>query len=428
VPAKTETPDDQRVTNSFTPTHDGRSPAPWAAALDAIQAALPSVMVFIGVLTIPLGVAASLHLSTGRLSSWLFALYAGPGILGLWLAIRHRQPLVLTGNVFAIILFASEAGRVAFAEMGGASVVAGAIVAVLGAAGLTGRLSRAIPAPIVLGLLAGAILPFVIRLFSNVGQDPIAVGAALLGYVLGRRFLPAITPLLPALGLGVAFAVAAGQITPKPLVAPAFELTPPAFSLLGIATVAPVLVAILVLQANLPSIVFLRSQGYEPPEREIDILSGLGTIALSPLGANAVSIPLPIMPLVAGPDCGARERRLRAALAAGVALVVMGMFAGIAVALVEFLPLALVQALAGLALIAVLATALRQVLAGPLVWGPLFAFVVVQSSLSLAGLGSFFWALVLGVAVSVVLEPAALRTLRAPTPTAARPAEPTART
>jgi len=408
------------VTNSLTPKQGAGRFASSAAVLDAIQAALPSVMVFIGVLTIPLSAAASLHLSTGRLSSWLFALYAGPGILGLWLAIRHRQPLVLTGNVFAIILFASEGGRIAFAELGGASVVAGAIVVALGLAGLTGRLSRVVPAPIVLGLLAGVILPFVIRLFSNVGQDPIVVGAALGGYVLGRRFMPSITPLLPALVLGVASAVAADQVAPKPLLLPAFELTPPAFSLLGIATVAPVLVAILVLQANLPSIVFLRSQGYEPPGREIDIVSGLGTIVLAPLGANAVSIPLPIMPLVAGPDCGAHERRLRAALAAGVDELVIGVFAGIAVALVELLPLALVQALAGLALIGVLATALRQVLAGPLLWGPLFAFVVVQSSLTLAGLGPFFWALLLGVAVSIVLEPAALRTLRAPDPPGAQ--------
>src|SRR2546427_769138 len=83
--------------------------------------------------------------------------------------------------------------------------------------------------------------------------------------------------------------------------------------------VPPVLIAIMVLQANVPSLVFLRSQGYDPPEREIDVVSGAGTVALSLLGPNAVSVPLPIMPLVAGPECGTRSRRFRAAVTAGAA-------------------------------------------------------------------------------------------------------------
>jgi benzoate membrane transport protein len=185
---------------------------------------------------------------------------------------------------------------------------------------------------------------------------------------------------------------------------PVLEITPPTLSPQAVATVTPILVVIMLLQANVPSAVFLRSQGYDPPEREIDVVSGVGTIGLSLLGPNAVSVPLPIMPLVAGPDCGNLERRFRAAVAAGLALVLIGLFAGVAVDLVRFLPLSLIQALAGLALIGVLATSLRQVAAGPLVLGPLFAFAIVQSGLSLLGLGPFFWALVIGVLTSYVLE------------------------
>ncbi|HEY3072298.1 MAG TPA: benzoate/H(+) symporter BenE family transporter [Candidatus Limnocylindrales bacterium] len=377
-----------------------------------MAAALPAVMVFLAVLTIPLSAAPSLGLSTGQLSSWVFALYAGPGILGLWLAIRHHQPLVLTGNVFAIILFASEARHVSFPALAGASVVAGAAVAALGVAGLTRRLTRLVPPPIVVGLLAGAVLPFVVRLFTNVGQDPLVVGGALAGYLLGRRFLSSVTPLLPALVVGVTLAAATGKLgLPPTFSLPQLAVTLPTFSVEALVTVTPIVIAIMVLQANLPSLVFLRSQGYDPPEREIDLVSGVGTVALSFLGPNAVSVPLPIMPLVAGPECGASDRRVRAATAAGIALIVIGLFAGVAVGLVTFLPGPLVQGLAGLALLGVLATSLKQVVAGPLVLGPLVAFVVVQSSLTLLGLGPFFWALVLGVAVSRLLEPGELRAL-----------------
>lgn len=383
------------------------------SALDPVAAALPAVMVFLAVLAIPLSAASALKLSNLQLSSWIFALYAGPGLLSLWLAIRHGQPLLLTGNVFAIILFASVAKEHTYGELSGASVLAGAAVAVMGIAGLTGRLSRLVPPPIVLGLLAGAVLPFVVRLFTNVGQEPLVVGGALAGYLLGRRFLGFVTPLLPALLAGIVIAAATGKLGPPPgFELPVIVVTPPTFSLAALVTVTPVLIAIMVLQANVPSLVFLRSQGYDPPEREIDVVSGAGTVALSLLGPNAVSVPLPIMPLVAGPECGTRSRRFRAAVTAGAALIVIGLFAGVAVGLVAFLPPPLVQAMAGFALLGVLASSLRQVAAGPLLLGPLFAFVIVQSSLSLFGLGSFFWALVLGVAVSLLLERDELRALR----------------
>jgi benzoate membrane transport protein len=373
--------------------------------LDTIAAAFPAVMVFLAVLSIPLSAAPTLGLSDGELSSWIFALYAGPGLLGLLLAVRYRQPLVLTGNVFAIILFASEASTRDFPELAGASVIAGAAVAILGLVGLSGRLARFVPSPIVLGLVAGAVLPFVVRVFTNLGQDPLVIGTTLVGYVLGRRFIRSVTPLLPALAVGIAAAAARGQLGPLPgFVPPAIALTAPVFSAQAVATVAPVLIVIMLLQANIPSLVFLRSQGYDPPEREIDVVSGLGTAALSLLGPNAVSVPLPVMPLVAGPECGAGERRLRAAVGAGVALVAIGLFAGVAVGLVRFLPIALIQSLAGLALIGVLATSIRQVATGSLVLGPLFAFAIVQSGMSLLGLGPFFWALVIGLIVSYVLE------------------------
>ena len=128
--------------------------------LHAAGAAVPAIVVPVGVLTIVVGAAATLKLSDGQLVGWMVALYALPGLLGAWLAVRHRQPLVLTGNVFAIILFASEGGRLTFAELAGASVLAGMVVTVLGVVGLTARLARWIPMPIVMGMLAGAVLPF----------------------------------------------------------------------------------------------------------------------------------------------------------------------------------------------------------------------------------------------------------------------------
>ncbi|HEV2128527.1 MAG TPA: hypothetical protein VGR22_07915, partial [Thermomicrobiales bacterium] len=62
----------------------------------------------------------------------------------------------------------------------------------------------------------------------------------------------------------------------------------------------------------------------------------------------------------------------------------------------------------------VLSSALTEMVNGPLRLGPLFAFVVASSELSLGGLGSAFWALVIGMTVTLVLEPNEWRAVRSP--------------
>jgi predicted benzoate:H+ symporter BenE len=47
---------------------------------------------------------------------------------------------------------------------------------------------------------------------------------------------------------------------------------------------------------------------------------------------------------------------------------------------------------------------LREVVRGPLVLGPLLTFSVSLSHITVLGLGPLFWALVLGTAVSLLLE------------------------
>ena len=64
-------------------------------------------------------------------------------------------------------------------------------------------------------------------------------------------------------------------------------------------------------------------------------------------------------------------------------------------------------------LVGVLAEALGEMMRGPLLVGPQFAFVAASSHLTLVGLGPLFWALVIGTAISLVLEAGALRELRA---------------
>jgi benzoate membrane transport protein len=191
------------------------------------------------------------------------------------------------------------------------------------------------------------------------------------------------------------------------------ELTMPSFSIRALASVAPVVIILMTLQANVPTAIQLRSQGYEPPERRIDLISGLGTTAGSFLGPVAISMSLPLASLSAGRDAGEAHQRHRVIYLANGACVVIAVLAGSAAALAEAIPLSLLLALAGLALLGVFTSAIQQMVNGRLILGPILTFAVALSDLTLLGFGSFFWALVIGIAVSILLEREALAELRA---------------
>ena len=70
-------------------------------------------------------------------------------------------------------------------------------------------------------------------------------------------------------------------------------------------------------------------------------------------------------------------------------------------------------AIAGLALVPALVAAMKEISVGPLVLGPLFAFGIALSDMTIFGLDSFFWSLVIGTAVSWLLERDGMKELRA---------------
>lgn len=383
--------------------------------MPAVGAALSLTVIFVVALSIPLGAAPDLGLTRGQLTGWIVALYGVSGVLSLLMVWRYRQPLLLTGNIFVLVFVASLGGQLPWPELVGASMTAGALVLLLGVFGWTQRLAAWLPGPVVFGVLAGAVLPFFTDLFNAFGDLRLVVGLTLFAYLAGRRWLePGVPAVLPAVSVGIVAAALTGNLeTPATgIVLPVPALVAPAFSLGAIVTATPVIVALIALQANAPSVVLLRGQGYDPPERPLTVISGLGTLVGSIFGPMGVSLSLPATALIAGPDAGAYSLRHRAALMAGAAAVVIALLAGYASELETLVDRRLLVAVVGLAVVGVLIGALQQVVSGPLVLGPIFAFGIAVSDLSLLGLGPFFWALVFGLAISRWVEREGWRTYR----------------
>jgi benzoate membrane transport protein len=265
------------------------------------------------------------------------------------------------------------------------------------------------------GLLVGAVMPFLSDIFTTLGDALAIVGGTVLVYFVSRRLLGTRLPaILPALVTGLVVTAVTGQFAPvtEPLTLELPQLTRPVFSLPTILTATPVFIVLITLQANLPSLRFLQSQDYDPPETAVDLISGISTMLGSFLGPTGVSLALPATSLVAGPEAGDHELRHWAVYMVGGAALLLGLLAGIAAGFAGVIPPALLVTLAGLSLVDVLSDGLQRVTKGPLFLGPLFAFAIALSDISFLGFGNYFWSLVIGTGISMLLERDGLRALR----------------
>src|SRR5437588_2807133 len=90
-----------------------------SAGVPALAASIPIIIIPITVLTILIAASQALQLSAAETTSWIISVYGLPGLVTLALVLRYRQPLFLTGNVFALIFFASLGGQLTYPELVG---------------------------------------------------------------------------------------------------------------------------------------------------------------------------------------------------------------------------------------------------------------------------------------------------------------------
>jgi benzoate membrane transport protein len=190
----------------------------------------------------------------------------------------------------------------------------------------------------------------------------------------------------------------------------------PTFSpgtLIGIAV--PLFIVTMASQ-NLAGMSMLATFDYRPRFRPILTTTGAATMAVAPFGGHAVNLAAITAALAAGPDAHPDpKRRWIASVTGGVVYLVLGLSAGLAVSLIAASPPLLIEAVAGLALLSALGSALQAALSDP---GDrdaaVMTLVVSASGIAPFGIGGAFWGLLAGLAYRAAFHTRATR--RTPTP------------
>ncbi|MET8528352.1 benzoate/H(+) symporter BenE family transporter [Micromonospora sp. NPDC005172] len=338
--------------------------------------------------------------SDAQAASGLLALCVTCGLAAAWLGWRHRIPMsVAWSTPGAALLVATGPPPGGWPVAVGAFLVSGLLIV---AAGLFPPLSRAvaaIPKPVAGAMLAGVLLPLCTAPVRALVELPTVAGPVVAGWLLLHRFARrwAVPGALLVAVVAIALTAPPAGLSGAALI-PSVTLTVPAWNASALVGLALPLFLVTMAAQNVPGMAVLVGYGYRPPFGAALRATGLASLLAAPAGGHAVNLAAITAALAAGPDAHPDpERRWVASVTAGVGLALLGLGAGVATALVAVAPPILIEAVAGLALLGALATALAAAVTDPQTReAAVVTFVVTASGVTLIGVGGAFWGLVAG--------------------------------
>jgi benzoate membrane transport protein len=309
----------------------------------------------------------------------------------------------------AVLASAGLVGGFSMSDAVGAFMMSAALIVLVGATGWFERVMNRIPVALASALLAGVLARFGLAGFSAAQSALPLVVLMLLTYLLGKRFAPRYA--VPATLLFAVLFVAAQNgfsrvDVPLGLTWPVFVA--PVFSWSAFVSLALPLFIVTMASQNLPGVAAIRASGFGDerakggeagiPVSKIITLTGVTTLLLAPLGAFSLNLSAITAAICMGPEAHPdRARRYTAAVSCGAIYIALGLFGATIMALLTAFPKELVAAIAGLALMGTIGSALAAALQKESDReAAMVTFLITLSGVVVGGVGSAFWGVVAG--------------------------------
>ena len=373
--------------------------------------------VFAGFITFLVGISVSsvlviqsaqlLGASTAQITSWFWALGLGIGLSGLILSWKFKYPVATSWSTAGLALILATANGYSLYEAIGAFLVCGLLTAILGFSGIFHKVLAHIPQSLTSAMLAGVLLKFGIALFASMQNDWEFILSLLAVYILSKRLSPRYSIVITVIAgvvlcpLFLQFHVSTIQFS---LAQPVWMA--PEFSWSAIFGLALPLFVINMASQYLPGLAMIKSYGYQPNVNQLIGWTGVAQTIFAPFGcfsANIAAISAAIsLDDQAHPDS---KKRYIAGMSCGFFYILMGLFAATLTSILMSFPGVFMTALAGIALLGTIghniAIAFQDVSERE---AALMTFLFSASGIQFFGIGSAFWGLLFGFAVSIILK------------------------
>ena len=337
--------------------------------------------------------------TTGQIAGWMTALGLAMGVSTLALTLWYRAPVLTAWSTPGAALLVTGLQGVSIQDAIGVFIVANALIVLCGITGLFARLMKIIPHSLASAMLAGILLRFGLQAFNSLNSELILCGSMLLAWLVLKVIAPRYA-VIAAMLVGIAIALVKGDIVTDGVnlspVLPAFIA--PHFSLAHSISIALPLFLVTIASQNAPGIATMKASGYSLPVSPLIVFTGLLALLFSPFGVYSICIAAITAAICQSPEAHPdANRRWLAAAAAGVFYILAGVFGGSVTGLMAALPVSWIQMLAGLALLGTISGSLFQALHNEAERdAAIVTFLVTASGLTVFGVGSAFWGLVVG--------------------------------
>ena len=375
-------------------------------SIQSVSAGLLSGLFGVTTSLIIIGAGTDAGLSQADIASWIFATFFFGALTGAILSMVYGQPLPGAWSIPGAALVAASLKTFSLPEMVGAYLIANVLVTAVGMSGLMGRVVKLVPLPIVLAMLTGVLMGFGTGIIKSLAASPMIAGATIVAYFAAYPIRNRFPPILVAFCAACAVAAIAGRFemhASTGFIAP--RVLAPQFSVASILSVS-IPLAVLVVCGEMPKAFgVLLSQGYKPPVNAITMWCGAAGIIVAFFGGTNVNIAGPMAAICAAPDAGRHQDRYVSVLVNALIFGGFGILASVAVPLVVALPGALINTIAGLAMINVLIGALQNSFgAGRFQTGAFFALIISLAGVPFLGIAAPVWSIAGGVLVSLLIE------------------------
>lgn len=375
----------------------------------AIGAGFLAVLVsYAGPLLIYLSAANAMEIGKDVFSSWVFAISVAAGVSSIGLSLWFRVPVAMAWSAPGTVLLIALGTSLSPAEMVGAYIAVAAALVLIGISGLFERLVQVLPPSVTNGMMAGILFGFGLKAAAGLSTDPAAIGLLIVVFAICAALFPRYAMLVllaAALGISAVFYDASVGTVSLALASP--QVSGAAFSTGAMLSLAlPLLITTLSGQ-YLPGMAILRANGFTISANPILIVGGAASVAAAHFGGVTTALASITAAFCAGPDShDDPDRRYIAGVACGVFFCLGGIFAGSIVDILILLPSALIALLAGLALLQPILKFIGAMLASEDAQTGLLTFMFTASGVSLFGIGSAFWGVIVGIVVHFLTKAA----------------------
>lgn len=342
----------------------------------------------------------------------VFVAFLTAAIATIVLSLAYQQALAVGWSMPGLIYMTSVAPSHTLAQIVGACLVASVLVAVLTFTGTAERLMRAVPMPVVMGMLAGSTVAYCVQPIGYLGSDPLIAGAPVAGFFAARRLRRAWFPApAGALLAGIPALAFAGHATgfSTALGVPPLAARHPSMDLATILPIALPLVLV-TLVGNVQGLALLASQGYRTPFRAVTATTAAVSFLHAFFAVPPATMQRSALATVAGKDAGPPGQRYVAAIVAALGAGALAFTAVSAGDFTRAVPAAFISTIVGLTMLGVVLEAMKRSFEDVAPTAGLVAFLVASSDLNAGGIGPAAWAIVAGLAVYFWMERPALAT------------------